>query len=186
MLRLIPILFVLFVIASCTEPPPPTCEGADCPVLCENVTTAEINVQQPANSFTATTEFKSCYVAGSSASAAFTITPNEANLVADKAIIVFDIIKTGDGSKSLITDVIDTNSISAEPNIFEDPLPMSQLQAGINATIGFKFKNGVAANNYSLVISVFRFNDGEDPDQVTRDITALAGRIFYRFKIESF
>jgi hypothetical protein len=185
-MRLAFILLFVFILSSCTEPPPPTCEGAECPVLCENVTTAEINVQQPANSFTATTDFKNCYVAGSSANAVFTITPaDKANLVADKAIIVFDIIETGSGGGSLITDVIDTNSISAKPNIFEDPLPMSQLQTGINATIGFKFKNGVAAKNYSLVISIFRCNGSDEAcKQVTDDITALVGRIFYRFRIE--
>jgi hypothetical protein len=177
-------ILLLFVLTSCLEPPPPTCEGDDCPVLCENVDTAEIIVQQPPNSFTATTTFQSCYAPGQTANANFTIIPDRADLNADKALIVFDIIETGDGDKSLIREVIDTDSIKAEPNIFEDSIPMSQLEAGLNAKIGFKFNNDVAAKNYSLVISVFRFNDGEKPDEVTADATKVAGRIFYRFKIE--
>jgi hypothetical protein len=185
MFRPLAFLLIAFILTSCIEPPPPTCEGEDCPVLCENVTDAEISVQQPRNSFTATTTFQSCYTPGQSANADFSIAPNQADLNADKALIVFDIIETGVGD-TLITEVIDTNSVSATPNIFEDPLPMSQLQAGIAAKIGFKFKNDVAAKNYSLVISIFRFNDGENPDQVTRDDDRVAGRIFYRFRIESF
>jgi hypothetical protein len=136
--------------------------------------------------FTGSSSMKSCYTRGTSTTASFTLLPTaKANLAAPRAIIVFDVVSRDQaGYPSVLTTVLDTNSISGTPDIFSNPLDITQLKAGLKATVSFKVKPTSILGNFSLVISAFRLQDGQRPDDVTKDLGALIGRAVYWFAVE--
>jgi hypothetical protein len=151
---------------------------------CQDATTIE--PKTTAKAFDAVTSMQTCYAPGEAATVSFTISPNKADLDAPKAVVVFDIVSLdeGDAFPSRITRVIDVNSLSVTPDIFRDSLEMSVVQAGLQGEITFKMGDNAPAGNYSMVISVFRLLEGLRPQDVTYDRNALAGRVFYEFRIE--
>jgi hypothetical protein len=137
-------------------------------------------------SFSATTTMKDCYVPGSSDTVSFVISPNTADLEAPRAVVVFDIVSNdeGDAFPSKIMQVIDVNSLSVNPDIFRDSVEMSVIQAGLDGEISFTMRGNAPAGSYTMVISVFRLPEGLRPRDVTYDGNMLAGRVFYKFRIE--
>lgn len=140
-----------------------------------------------AKAFTATTTMQTCYVPGALATASFSIAPNVADLTAPRAVVVFDIVSRdeGDAFPSKILQVIDINSLAVTPDIFRDSLEMSRVQEGLEGEITFKINDTAPVGNYTMVISVFRLPQGLSPQDVTSDRNALAGRVFYAFRIEN-
>jgi hypothetical protein len=165
-------LFVIFWVFSLAQP-------------CQDVTT--IQPTTTAKAFKSTTTMQTCYLPGEEANVSFSILPNNANLNAPKAVIVFDIVSRdeGEGFPSRVLQVIDVNSLAVNPDIFRDALEMSLVQAGLEGEITFKINDTAPAGNYSMVISVFRLPQGLRPQDVTSDRNALAGRVFYVFRIEN-
>jgi hypothetical protein len=150
---------------------------------CQNVATITPTTTQKA--FNATTTMQDCYTPGSSDTVSFAISPNKADLGAPKAVIVFDIV--GDeatGYASRILQVLDVNSLAVNPDIFRDPVDMSLVQAGLEGDISFTMNTNAPPGNYTMVISVFRLPEGLRPRDVTFDGNMLAGRVFYKFRIE--
>jgi hypothetical protein len=147
---------------------------------------ATITPTSTKQAFRATTSMKECYAPGASDVVSFTITPNKADLNAPKGVIVFDIVSNDEGDRypSKIMQVIDVNSLSVTPDIFRDPLEMSLVQAGLQGDISFTMRGNAPAGSYTMVISVFRLPEGLRPRDVTYDPNALAGRVFYKFRIE--
>jgi hypothetical protein len=168
-------LFTLFIFSLCLSALAQSCQDA-----------ATITPTATAKAFTSTTSMKTCYVPGASDTVSFTITPNkEANLEAPRAVVVFDIVGADDNaSPSRIMQVIDVYSLTVTPDIFRDSLEMSVVQAGLKGDISFKMRDNAPAGNYTMVISVFRLAEGLRPRDVTYDPNALAGRVFYSFRIE--
>jgi hypothetical protein len=170
----------LFLTAcSSSTQPLPSCTGEDCPTPCENVTTAKVSARE--RKFTSTTTLKSCYLPGTSeAEVKFTVAPDQADLNAEQAIAVLDIVQRGipDGQPvpSYTTRVFDINSFAVEPDIFSEPFDMAILRAGTEATFSFKINNDAPVGEYELVLSFFRGTRATDQ--------SLAGRIFYSFDIE--
>jgi hypothetical protein len=152
---------------------------------CQDATT--IQPTTTAKAFNATTTMQTCYVPGASASVSFSITPNSADLNAPRAVVVFDIVSRdeGDTFRSRVLQVIDVGSLSVNPDIFRDSVDMSLVQAGLEGEITFKINDNAPVGNYTMVISVFRLAQGLRPQDVTYDRNALAGRVFYAFRIES-
>ncbi len=136
--------------------------------------------------FQATTSMKTCYTPGTSDTVSFTISPDQADLNAPRAVVVFDIVSNDEGDRfpSKIMKVIDVNSLSVNPDIFRDSLDMSLVQAGLKGEISFKMRGNAPLGNYTMVISVFRLAEGLRPRDVTYDASALAGRVFYGFRLE--
>lgn len=136
--------------------------------------------------FRSTTTMKDCYAPGDSDTVSFTIAPNGANLDAPRAVVVFDIVSNdeGDAFPSKIMQVIDVGSLSVKPDIFRDSVEMSMVQAGLEGEISFKMRGNAPAGSYTMVISVFRLPEGLRPRDVTYDGNMLAGRVFYKFRIE--
>jgi hypothetical protein len=163
---------------------PPPCSGSDCPVLCENAQT--VIPKSPGSKFESETTFKDCYARGSSNTATFTIRPTaKADLNAPRAVVVFDIVEAGlNSSPSYILDVFDRNSLKVTPDIFSDTLAMSDVSDGLNATINFNIKSGAPLKTFALVISTFRLQNGQQPDDVTSDPNALVGRASFWFDVE--
>jgi hypothetical protein len=150
---------------------------------CQDATTIKPNTTNQA--FTGTTTMKTCYTPGASDTVTFTIEPNQANLDAPRAVVVFDIVRNdGDRFPSVILQVIDVYSLEVNPDIFRDSIDMALVQEGLQGEISFKIQPNAPVGNYTMVISVFRLPDGLRPSDVTYDPNALAGRVFYRFRIE--
>lgn len=146
---------------------------------------ATIKPTSTSGAFTATTSMQDCYVPGASATVSFAIAPNKANLDAPRAVVVFDIVSNNDdGFPSRIMQVLDVNTLSVNPDIFRDSLEMSLVQAGLEGEITFKMRGNAPIGKYTMVISVFRLPEGLRPRDVTFDPNALAGRVFYNFRIE--
>lgn len=151
---------------------------------CQDATT--IKPTTTAKAFNATTTMQSCYPSGASAKVSFAISPNAADLNAPRAVVVFDIVSADDGAyPSRIMQVIDVNSLSVTPDIFRDSIEMSLVEAGLEGEITFKMRDNAPAGNYTMVISIFRLPEGLRPRDVTYDRNALAGRVFYAFRIEN-
>jgi hypothetical protein len=122
---------------------------------------------------------------GASDTVTFAIEPNQADLDAPRAVVVFDIVRNdGDRFPSVILQVIDVYSLEVNPDIFRDPIDMALVREGLQGEISFKMQPNAPVGNYTMVISVFRLPDGLRPSDVTYDPNALAGRVFYRFRIE--
>jgi hypothetical protein len=136
--------------------------------------------------FTGTTSMQDCYLPGASATVSFAIAPKKANLEAPRAVVVFDIVSNDEGDRypSRIMQVLDVNSLSVNPDIFRDSIEMSMVQAGLQGEITFKMQDNAPVGNYTMVISIFRLPEGLRPGDVTYDPNALAGRVFYKFRIE--
>jgi hypothetical protein len=151
---------------------------------CQDATT--IKPTTTAKAFSATTTMQTCYAPGASATVSFTISPDAADLNAPRAVVVFDIVSNdqGDAFPSKIMQVIDVGSLSVNPDIFRDSIEMSLVQAGLEGEINFKMRGNAPAGNYTMVISIFRLPEGLRPRDVTYDRNALAGRVFYVFRIE--
>jgi hypothetical protein len=151
---------------------------------CQDVAT--IAPTTTGQAFNAVTSMKTCYVPGASDTVSFTISPNKADLNAPRAVVVFDIVTNdeGDAFPSKIMQVIDINSLAVNPDIFRDSLEMSLVQAGLEGEITFKMRDNAPVGSYTMVISVFRLAEGLRPRDVTYDPSALAGRVFYQFRIE--
>jgi hypothetical protein len=145
-----------------------------------------ITPSSTSKSFKGSTSMKNCYVPGASDTVSFTISPDAADLNAPRAVVVFDIVSNNeaDGFPSKIMQVLDINALSVNPDIFRDSLEMSLVQAGLEGEIAFKMRGNAPVGNYTMVISVFRLAEGLRPRDVTYDPNALAGRVFYRFRIE--
>jgi hypothetical protein len=150
---------------------------------CQNAATITPTTTQKA--FAATTTMKDCYTPGSSETVSFAISPNKADLNAPKAVVVFDIVSNdANGYPSRILQVLDVNALAVNPDIFRDSLEMSLVQAGLEGEISFKMNDNAPLGNYTMVISVFRLPEGLRPGDVTYDGNMLAGRVFYKFRIE--
>jgi hypothetical protein len=151
---------------------------------CVDATT--ITPSTTAKAFQATTTMKDCYVPGASESVSFTISPNAANLEAPRAVVVFDIVSIDEGNSypSRVMQVLDINALAVTPDIFRDSIDMSLVQAGLEGEITFKMRDNARLGQYQMVISVFRLPDGLRPRDVTFDPEALAGRVFYKFRVE--
>jgi hypothetical protein len=149
---------------------------------CSEVST--ITPSTTKGAFTSTTTMKTCYQPGAADTVSFEITPKKADLNAPKAVIVFDIVRNDGDFPSVILEVIDVNSLAVNPDIFRDPIDMATVQAGLQGEISFKMQNNASPGIYTMVISVFRLPEGLRPQDVTYDPTALAGRVFYSFRIE--
>jgi hypothetical protein len=147
--------------------------------------TATVQPSTTANAFTSTTTMQNCYVPGASDTVTFTISPNQANLDAPKAVVVFDIVSTDNpNSPSRILQVIDVFSLGITPDIFRQPIDMVMVEAGLQGELSFNMQETAPPGNYSMVISIFRLPDDLRPQDVTYDINALAGRVFYDFRVE--
>jgi hypothetical protein len=151
---------------------------------CQDATT--ITPTTTAGAFNATTTMQTCYAPGASTTVSFAISPKEADLNAPRAVVVFDIVSNdeGDAFPSRIMQVIDVRSLSVKPDIFRDSIEMSLVQAGLEGEITFNMRDNAPVGNYTLVISVFRLPEGLRPGDVVFDRNALAGRVFYGFRIE--
>lgn len=178
------------LLAACDHPPQPSCVGAECPVPCKTVADATYRPSGPPSgprsTFTSTSSLKNCYVPGTSTTIFMSLTPKLANLNAERAALVFDIVRVDETKTypSVILDLFDRNSIKVSPDIFSQPLPMADVKDGLLADISFTLLSSASAGNYALVISVFRLGPGQTPDQVTNNVNALAGRVHYDFKVE--
>jgi hypothetical protein len=137
--------------------------------------------------FEVSTTMKDCYTPGSTATVSFSIAPGTADLAAPKAVVVFDIVSNdeGDAFPSKTMQVIDVNALSVNPDIFRDSIEMSVVQAGLQGEISFKMRNNAPPGSYTMVISIFRLAEGLRPRDVTSDSGALAGRVFYKFRLEN-
>lgn len=182
---LLVILSLAFLLTACPGDVNPPCTGDDCPQPCENVATAVLRSIQPSGAFEGETTFQDCYAQGASTSATFTIQPTtKADLNAPRAAVVFDIVDRDVATFPSVTlDVIDRN-YKVTPDIFSEPQLMSNVSDGLSATIDFKIKNNATRGNFSLVISTFRLQTGQQPDDVTNDPGALVGRAAYWFSVE--
>jgi hypothetical protein len=150
---------------------------------CQDVTT--ITPSTTLDAFNATTTMQTCYTPGASDTVSFTISPKSADLSAPRAVVVFDIVKNdGKGFPSVVLQVIDVYSLEVNPDIFRDSLDMALVQAGLQGEISFRMQPNAPVGNYLMVISVFRLPEGLRPRDVTYDPNALAGRVFYGFRIE--
>lgn len=146
---------------------------------------AIITPSSTGKSFKGSTTMQDCYVPGASDTVSFTIAPDAADLNAPRAVVVFDIVSNNDdGFPSKIMQVLDINALSVNPDIFRDSLEMSVVQAGLEGEITFKMRGNAPVGKYTMVISFFRLPEGLRPRDVTYDSNALAGRVFYNFRIE--
>jgi hypothetical protein len=185
LLALIPLL------AACPGEVIPPCTGDDCPQPCANVEDAEFTSTRGTFESSGAT-FKNCYVQGQSTTAFFRLTPTEkADLSAERAVIVFAIVEDdrdkpeNEREWNDVTGVIiDVNRFSVSPDIFSNPLPMSQVATGVSADVSFKISDKATRGNFGLVISTFRLGQNQEPDDVTSDDTAVVGRATYWFSVE--
>jgi hypothetical protein len=146
---------------------------------------ATITPSSTGKSFKGNTTMKNCYVPGASDTVSFAISPDAADLNAPRVVVVFDIVSNNDdGFPSKIMQVLDVNALSVTPDIFRDSLEMSVVQAGLEGEIAFKMRGNAPVGKYTMVISFFRLPEGLRPRDVTYDPNALAGRVFYNFRIE--
>jgi hypothetical protein len=181
------LLLAVLLLTACPSTTPPPCTGEDCPVPCENVSNAEFGGR---GLLTSESDMKNCYAQGTSTTVSFKITPTDnADLDAERAVIVFAVIEDDRNKpvkkwEDVTTDVLDVNRISVSPDIFSDPLPMSQVAAGLAANVSFKIRDSAPEENFGLIISIFRLKQGQTPDQVTRDDSAVVGRANYWFRVE--
>jgi hypothetical protein len=147
---------------------------------------ASAKISSTNKSFSSTTTLQDCYVPGTSETVNFYIEPDTANLEAPRTVVVFDIVQDdgNGGVRSVVPQVLDLNSIAVEPDIFREPLSVDQVRAGVEANVSFRINDSASSGEYVMVISFFRLNDGQRPNQVTSDPNSLAGRVFYRFSVE--
>jgi hypothetical protein len=163
----------------------PPCTGENCPQPCEDIGDAVVSYN-PANSFTATSSLKNCYQPSASQTASIKITPNKANVSAPRIVVVFDVIRwdAANNFPSVVTQVLNINSLTINPDIFREPITTSLLISGLEADFSFQLKSNAPTGDYAFVISFFRLHNGQTPNQVTRDPNSLAGRVLFRFSVE--
>jgi hypothetical protein len=173
---------LLVFLTACFDSPSP-CVGEDCPPPpCQTVATARVFSVE--NRFTSQTTLEDCYTPGTSATVLVAIQPATADLSAEQTVIVFDIVNRDQGTTfpSYAKQLLE--SVRTEPDIFKEPLASETVKAGLQADLSFRLKRSAPSGNYSLVISFFRLSSGQKPSEVTSNPAALAGRVFYYFKLE--
>ena len=177
-----------FLLTACQkpiDPGPPPCEGEDCPQPCETTEKARIFIT-PKGSLSVTSDFQDCYVAGQTINTSTTIVGvDEAQLQAPRFKVVIDVVDRSEGGSFLDKLVASQNDVTATPNIFEGTLTASEVKQGVTVNVSVKVKpDARTAEDYSLVISFFRVQDGDDPEEVAFDQEALAGSALDHFRLE--
>jgi hypothetical protein len=183
---LIALTFLIFLITACPAQEVTTpCQGDSCPRLCDNLAIADRpSAQREPNEdvakLNAETSFKNCYKPGETATTFFNISPTDkANLNASEFIITFAIVEQvapGD-FRDVTSRVLNLRSISSNPDIFSDPLPMDELRSGISGDVSFAINNSAPKGNYSLVLYFYRGTNGFDA-------SARIGRVVYLFRVD--
>jgi hypothetical protein len=175
------LLTLTLLLTACPADSGPTpCTGASCPAPSACATDPGLAKQTAAKGFTVSSSFKACYKSGAADKVSFDLKVDEAKIPTDRVIVVVDIV-TEDSNKNT-TSVArqffgSASDISVSPDLFNNGTSKTELVAGINATIDFKFKSGSPVGDpYYLVISLFK--GGGD----TNNPKDLLGRIIYKFK----